>query len=156
MSVSRRRFLQSSAAAAIGCAASPLFAGNGHTKTPGTPTTGSKTTMLPAPGRLAFSSAVGSSFEVTSESLSQPVWLRLLAVDDPPAITPVNTASMAVPPPKHAKSKTTTGFVLSFSGGPTENLAQGTYTFQSSSLGKFSLFIVPGGPQQYSAVFNHV
>jgi hypothetical protein len=111
--------------------------------------------MLPPPGRQAFTGAVGSSFEVTSESLKQPVWLRLLAVNDAPALTPVNTASMAVPPPKHY-SKTTTGFVLSFGGGPVENLAQGTYTFQSSALGQFSLFIVPAGPQQYSAVFNHI
>lgn len=156
MPVSRRRFLQNSAFAAVGCAASPLFAGSGNNKTSTAPATGANTTMLHAPGRSAFTSAIGSSFEVMSDRLSQPVWLQLQAVNDLPALAPVNTASMAVAPPKHSKTRNTTGFVLSFGGGPAQNLSQGTYTFKSSALGEFSLFIVPGGTQQYTAVFNHL
>lgn len=151
MPVSRRRFLQNSALAALGCAAGPIFAGKAQSK----PSTADPaTSMIAAPGRLQFESAIGASFEVSSDNV-QPVWLRLLSVNDLPTLTPVNTASMAVPPPKHS-TKTTTGFLLNFSGGPAENLAQGTYTFQNSTLGKFSLFIVPDGPQQYMAVFNYV
>jgi hypothetical protein len=154
MSVSRRQFLHNSALAAIGCAAAPLF-GASHSKHAATPLAGSTTPMHAAPGRQAFTGVVGASFEVTSPSLEQPVWLRLLSVDDQPKLAPVSTTSMAVPPPKHT-SRPTTGFVLSFNGGPVDGLPQGTYTFQNSSLGQFALFIVPGGPQLYTAVFNHL
>lgn len=150
MPVSRRRFLQNSALAVIGCAASPVFAGKTQSKTS---TADSSETMIAAPARSRFESAIGSSFEVSSENV-QPVWVQLVSVNDLPALAPVNTASMAVPPPKHS-TRPTSGFVLNFSGGPAENLAQGTYTFQNSTLGKFSLFIVPTGPEQYVAFFVH-
>jgi Domain of unknown function (DUF6916) len=156
MPVSRRRFLQNSALAAVGCAANPLFGGSGNSKTHATTGAGTNIPMTHAPGRSAFEGAVGSSFEVTSQGQSQPVSLQLLSVNDLPALVPVSTAIMAVAPPTHAKTRNTTGFVLSFSGGPAENLSQGTYTFKNSALGEFSLFIVPGGVQQYTAIFNHV
>ncbi|HLW53973.1 MAG TPA: twin-arginine translocation signal domain-containing protein [Candidatus Angelobacter sp.] len=155
MAVSRRKFLQNSALAAVGCAVNPVFAAS-HSKSQGTTQGGATTNMIAAPSRQQFTNAIGSSFEVTLPNQSQPVWLRLLSVKDLPALAPVNTASMAVPPPKHAGSRTVRGFILAFNGGPLESLRAGTYTFQSSSLGKFSLFITPAGPQQYSAVFAHI
>ena len=154
MSVSRRRFLQNGALVAIGCAANPLFAESGHGKTSDSGKNGTQTTMIPAPQRQAFANAVGSSFQVSGDGISQPVSLQLQAVNDPPALAPVNTAAMAVPPPKHSKTRNTNGFVLTLGGGPATGLQQGTYTFQSPSLGTFSMFIVPAGPQLYTAIFN--
>jgi len=153
MSVSRRKFLQNSALVAIGCAANPLFAGSGHGKTSGS---GKNGTMLPAPQRQVFVNAVGSSFQVSGDGISQPVLLRLQAVNDPAGLAPVNTAAMDVPPPKHSKTRNTNGFVLTLGGGPVDGLKQGTYTFQSSTLGTFSMFIVPAGPQLYTAIFNQL
>src|SRR5215467_3228988 len=135
MPVSRRRFLQNSALAAIGCAANPIFAVSEHGKTSGSGKSGTQTAMLPAPQRQVFVNAIGSSFQVSGDGISQPVWLQLQAVNDPAGILPVNTAAMDVPPPKHSKARNTNGFVLTLVGGPAESLPQGTYTFQSSTLG---------------------
>jgi hypothetical protein len=100
--------------------------------------------------------AVGSDFAVADPSgKTGTFWLRLIEVRDLPIAVPVNPASMAVPP---ARTLTpvpqTTGFLLSFAGGPAATLQQATYLFQHDNLGQFELFIVPGDPQQYSAVFN--
>jgi hypothetical protein len=156
MKASRRKFLQNSALIAIGCVANPLFPPAGHTQTSGSVENGTQTSMLPAPQRQAFVGAVGSSFQVSDGGLSQPVSLQLQAVNDPPAVVVVDTASMDVPPPANLTTTSTNGFVLTLGGGPVEGLKQGTYTFQSSSLGTFSMFIVPGGPQLYTAVFNQL
>lgn len=159
MSVSRRQFLQSTALAAIGCAATSTLSWAGAKKSSGPASTAASTIINSSISRQAFESEIGSSFEVTAGTQSQPAWLTLAAVGDLPQLAPVNPASMAVPPPKSKGSATKiTGFVLSFSGGPADGLAQGTYTFQNSALGKFSLFIVPTGPgsQSYIAVFNHL
>ncbi len=99
---------------------------------------------------------MGSSFQVfPGGANAQPVWLTLLAVNDLPALAPVNAASMAVPPPKTSSSAMVSGFVLTFNSSAPP-LEQGTYAFQHEALGKFALFIVPGPPgtQTYSAVFN--
>jgi hypothetical protein len=156
MSVSRRRFLQNTALVAIGYTATPLFAGSGHGKTSESGNNGTQTAMLSAPQRQIFANAVGSSFQVSGDGISQSVWLQLQAVNDPPVLAPVNTATMDVPPPRNLKNRNTNGFVLTLSGGPVAGLQQGTYTFQSSSLGTFSMFIVPAGPQLYIAIFNHL
>lgn len=159
MSVSRRQFLQNTALAAIGCAAAPQLTWAG-TKKPSAPTgTGDSNIIDVSISRQAFESEIGSSFKVTANAQSQPAWLTLAAVNDLPPLAPVNPASMAVPPPKSNLPATkSTGFILSFIGGPAAGLAQGTYTFQNSALGTFSVFIVPTGTgsQSYFAVFNHV
>ena len=156
MSVSRRKFLQNSALVAIGCVANPLFLPAGHTQTSGSVENGSQTSMLPAPQRQTFAGAVGSSFQVSDGGISQPVSLQLQAVNDPPAVVAVDTAGMDVPPPSYLTTTSTNGFVLTLGGGPGEGLKQGTYTFQCSSMGTFSMFIVPAGPQLYTAVFNQL
>ena len=48
--------------------------------------------------------------------------------------------------------------MLTFTGGPSDGLAQGTYLFEHDTLGEFRLFVVPEGinPQSYVAVFNQV
>lgn len=157
MTVSRRLFIRSCALAAIGCAATSRLAFAGSKKAGNA--SGSATTLdTPLPGRSAFESQIGSTFAATpSGSQSATAWLVLAAVNDLPALAPVNPASMAVPPPKSRDTKTS-GFELSFTGGPVPGLAQGTYTFENSLLGKFSLFIVPTHPgsQSYIAVFNHL
>ena len=156
MSVSRRKFLQNSALMAIGCVANPLFPPAGHTQTSGSGKNGTQTSMLPALHRQTFADAVGTSFQVSGDGISQPVWLQLQAVDDPPAVVIIDTDSMDVSPPSNSSSRDTSGFVLTLGGGPVAGLHQGTYTFQSSSLGTFSMFIVPAGTQLYSAVFNQL
>lgn len=157
MIVSRRLFLRNCALTAIGCAATSRLAFAGSQKASNA-SGSSKTLDTPLPGRSAFASQVGSTFAVTpADSQSATAWLILAAVKDLPPLAPVNPASMAVSPPKSKDTKTS-GFELSFTGGPVPGLAQGTYTFENSRLGKFSLFIVPTHPgsQFYIAVFNHL
>lgn len=108
--------------------------------------------------RDSFQSVVGSAFKVSSTSgKGQPFWLRLLSVRDIDAPVAGDTASMAVPPPAAALHPVRTNmFSLKFSGGPLRNLEQGTFFFQHEELGQFALFIVPAGPQQYTAVINRL
>lgn len=109
--------------------------------------------------RQAFESVVGSVFEVSpSSGNSHPVWLRLLAVNDLPALAPMNPGSMAVPPKPTSAPITTTGFMVQFSGPASQPLLQDTYRFTHDTLGQFSMFIVPGGPgsDTYTAVFNEL
>ena len=83
------------------------------------------------------------------------VWLRLLAVEDLPVLSPPNLGAMAVQPPKSTQV-TTTGFMLSFLGTMVDQLPQDTYSFEHPGLGKFWLLIVPSAPggQTYGAVIN--
>lgn len=106
--------------------------------------------------RESFQQAIGSAFHVGGTSGNQgPFWLRLLSVKDLPVPATMDPASMAVPPPPAAlNAPQTTGFSLAFSGGPLTNVAQGSYIFRHAELGEFALFIVPSGPQQYTAVIN--
>jgi hypothetical protein len=153
MPVSRRKFLQNGAVAAATLAAAPLSAWSSGPSTPSLSHAGSKTLGL---SRQAFEQAVGSAFKVsTGAANSQPAWMTLLAVDDLPALAPMNAGIMAVPPPRSSTSVTTTGFLLLFhSSAP--SLGQGSYTFEHAKMGQFPLFIVPEGQgtQTYVAVFN--
>src|SRR5215467_1109305 len=105
--------------------------------------------------RLGFNQAVGSGFKVTPTSgTGNSVWLRLLSVEDLPALVPVNPGSMAVRPMQTSPDLQLSGFMLTFLGTLPKPLPQGTYDFEHPGLGKFSLLIVPGGQgaQTYTAV----
>jgi hypothetical protein len=75
-------------------------------------------------------------------------------LDAPVAINPANMA--VAPPAALLQAAHTTGFVLGFSGGPLPNVEQETFSFQHPELGQFALFIVPAGPQQYTAIINRL
>src|SRR5215467_5548294 len=161
MPVNRRRFLQDSALAAAAFAATPFLSWaqqrpeNASSEFGIIPRGGHSSAFHMKVDRQSFQDLVGASFKVSPRTGDgSPVWLRLSAVDDPPALAPVNTAGMAVPP-KHPSSPvpTTTGYMVSFSG-PGTSLAQDTYIFQNERLGTFELFIVPGANGSYTAVFN--
>lgn len=157
MSVSRRRFLKHGAFAAIACAAVPAqaFSGRKH-DLDGSGDLGRNPALHTSlsVNRSAFESLVGSPFKVTERSGNgSPVWLRLTAVHDLPAATPVNVGLMSVAPPHFSSAPTTSGYILSFSAGGT-SLSQDTYIFENERMGKFPMFIVPGGPGQYTAIFN--
>jgi hypothetical protein len=158
MSVSRRRFLKHGAFAAIACAAIPAEAlsgrkhdidGSGSGDLLRNPLSHSTSGV----NRSVFEGLIGSSFKVTPQSGGSPVWLRLTAVQDLPAVAPVNMGLMSVAPPHSVPTPTTTGYILSLSAGGT-SLSQDTYIFESAQMGKFEMFIVPAGPGQYTALFN--
>jgi len=157
MSVSRRRFLQHGALAAAACVAVPLEAlGAQRPSIGGNPNgLGAHNSVTSHLTRDSFAALIGASFKVTTAPGASPVWLRLSSVDDPPALAPVNIASMAVPPKSSASPIITTGYMVSFIG-PGTSLKQGMYTFENNRLGSFHLFIVPGadGSGTYTAVFN--
>jgi hypothetical protein len=154
MSVSRRRFLKHGAFAAIACAAIPSEALTGRRPDLDPAITGTDIHGHAGVARSAFEGLIGSPFKVTTKSgNASPVWLRLIAVSDLPAIEPVNVGSMAVAPKTSSPAPRTTGYILSFSAGGT-SLTQDTYIFENDRMGKFPLFIVPAGPGQYTAVFN--
>src|SRR5215472_13583328 len=119
MSFSRRRFLWQGPIAALFCAG-PLRAWSANRNNPGNSLSqGRITGKVSNLSRQLFEDAVGSSFKVTVAGDTQPVWLQLAAVQDLPALVPVNVGSMAVPPPQSSSpAVTTTGFMLSFTGGP--------------------------------------
>lgn len=158
MSFSRRSFLWQGALAALFCAG-PMRAWGENRNNPGNSgSQGHITGKVSNLSRQLFEGLVGTSFQVSAPN-GNAASLQLAAVEDLPALVPVNTASMAVPPP-HSSSPAvvTAGFILSFTGGPSTGLAQGTYLFQHSALGQFQLFIVPQAqtPQAYTAVFNQL
>lgn len=161
MSVSRRQLLQRSVFVVAACAAGPLHAWAGQKSVPASESAVDHggNAALQHLDRAAFARFVGSGFQVTSTSgTASPVWLRLLAVEDLPALVPQNVAAMAVPPKKESATVQTSGFMLSFLGTMPKPLPQGTYIFEHSGLGKFPLFIVPDGPgkQTYTAVINRL
>lgn len=160
MSVSRRKLLHHSIFAGIAYAASPLLTWAGKKKSSdSSPEEAAANNTLEHLTRADFNGAIGSGFQVTpSTGKSSPVWLRLLAVDDLPALVPVNTASMDVPPKQTSSPVHTDGFMLVFLGTLPQPLDQGTYTFDHPVLGKFSLLIVPNGQesQTYTAVINRL
>jgi hypothetical protein len=158
MSVSRRRFLKHGAIAAIACAAIPGEAFNRRKQIDGDGSVDLGQNPLAhrslSVNRGAFEGLIGSPFKVMPKSGNgSPVWLRLTAVQDPPAVEPVNVGQMSVAPPAHSSAPTTSGYILSFSAGGT-SLSQDTYIFENAQMGKFPMFIVPAGPGQYTAVFN--
>jgi len=160
MSVSRRKFLQHSILAAFVLAARRLRAGTGQRAASGnTGPDQAQDATLKNLDRAAFTRVLGSGFQVNpATGKSSPVWLRLLAVEDLPALAPVNPGLMAVPPKQKSVPIQTSGFMLDFLGTLPEPLAQGTYVFDHPQLGKFSLLIVPlgQGQQTYVAVINRL
>jgi uncharacterized protein DUF6916 len=181
MSVSRRVFLGGSVATAIACASTPLAALSGggrilprdtnlpnRNNGPAADIAGIAAKKPETPeqrfGGMAnlsrdhFASAIGSAFKLSSTSgKSAPFWLTLLSVTDLTAPAAMNPASMAVPPPAAARqSISTDAFSLAWSGGPTQNVQQQTFFVEHPHLGQFALFIVPAGPQQYTAIVNRL
>jgi hypothetical protein len=82
--------------------------------------------------------------------------VTLLAVQDLPAIAPVNPGSLAVPNKAIGVAPTSSGFMLVFGGS--SPLAQETHLFEHQDLGRFALFTVPqgNGKQTYVAVVNRL
>jgi hypothetical protein len=161
MSVSRRSVLWNSVLAALAFAASPLRSwsrtpNSGPNPKPGNITGGS----LQHLDRPAFTREIGTSFKVSPTSgKGDSVWLRLIKIEELPALVPVNSASMAVPPPKKTSAEVhTVGYMLIFLGTMAEQLRQDTYTFSHAGLGTFTLLLVPGpkGDQTYTAVINRL
>jgi len=161
MTVSRRRLLRNCVGAAAACMAGQAW-GVGQ---PGSRDTSGdrvgQTHLIEKPAvmtREFFAQALDSGFKVSLPSGNfTPVYLRLIKIDDLPAITPPDIGAMAVPP-KQTTYTVTSGFFLSFNGSFPDPLSQGKYTFEHPQLGKFELFIVPGDPasQSYTAVVAYV
>ena len=172
LAFSRRIFLRHGVLAAAACAANPFSAmAFGGRRTPiggseegnsqKTPGAGSDNwqdhaSALDRLGRDAFSGAVGSRFKVFTEATQLPVWVTLFAVEDLPAIAPVNPASFAVPNKRSGFAPTSNGFVLLFGGS--SPVPQDTHLFEHQDLGRFALFTVPAGNGQqiYTAVVNRL
>lgn len=156
MTVSRRNLLRNTVLAAIAFAVNPFRAWSGQKESGKKP---GQSTVSNAGwehlDRTAFNKAVGSGFKVTPVSgTGDSVWLRLLKVEDLPALVPVSPDAMDVPPKQISPTIPLSGFMLNFLGTLPKPLPQGTYTFEHPALGKFSLLIVPGGrgDQTYTAV----
>jgi len=171
LAVSRRIFLHHGILAAVACAASPVFALGSQRSVGGSEDTGALSRQpsiggsnnwqdhaaaLQGMSREQFAGVVGTNFKVTLPGNAQPVWITLQAVEDLPAIVPVNPASFAVPMKQSSVAPSTSGFLLKF-GGSTP-VAQGTYLLEHDSLGQFALFVVPAGngEQVYTAVVNRL
>jgi hypothetical protein len=170
LAFSRRMFLRHGVLAAAACASNPLMALGGRRA----PTGGSEegdprkapspssddwrnhATALDHLDRNAFSGAIGSTFKVFNGAANLPIWVTLLAVQDLPAITPVNPASLAVPNKGIGFAPTSSGFVLLFGGS--SPVPQETHLFEHQDLGRFALFTVPegNGRQLYTAVVNRL
>jgi len=174
LAFSRRIFLRHGVLAAAACASNPLMAfserrgpiggnegGNkegGHQRTSGT---GSENwqdhaAALDRLNRNAFSGAIGTNFKVFTATGQLPVWVTLLAVEDLPALAPVNPASFAVPNKRTGFAPASSGFVLLFGGS--SPVPQDTHLFEHTDLGRFALFTVPAanGQQVYTAVVNRL
>jgi hypothetical protein len=181
MAISRRIFLGGSVATAVACASAPLAAlGGGGRMLPretSLPNRNSGSagniaeisakkpeTLEQRYGHIAnlsrdsFAGAIGSAFKLSSTSgNSAPFWLTLLSVTGLSAPTATNPASMAVPPPAAARQAISTdAFSLAWFGGPIHNVQQETFFVEHPHLGQFALFIVPAGPQQYTAIINRL
>ena len=172
LAFSRRIFLRHGVLAAAACAGNPFSAmafgvrrtpvGGSEERDPRrTPEAGSDNwqdhaAALDHLGRNAFSSAIGSSFKVFTSAGQLPVWVTLLAVEDLPAIAPVNPASFAVSNKGTGFAPTSSGFVLLFGGS--SPVPQDTHLFEHQDLGRFALFTVPAGngSQVYTAVVNRL
>lgn len=170
MAFSRRIFLRHGVLAAAACATNPLMVfgarrapigGNEEGGLQRTPGAGSDNwhdhaAALDHLNRNAFSGAIGSSFKVFTGVGQSPVWVTLLAVEDLPAIAPVNPASFAVANKQSGFAPTSSGFVLLFGGS--SPVPQDTHLFEHQDLGRFALFTVPGanGTQIYTGVVNRL
>ena len=172
LAFSRRIFLRHGVLAAAACAASPFSAmalsgpriplgSNEETDLRKSYGAGSDTwqdhaAALDHLDRTAFSGAVGTNFKVLTGADQLSAWVTLLAVEDLPALAPVNAASFAVPNKRAGFAPASSGFVLSFGGS--SPVPQGTHLFEHQNLGRFALFTVPAGngSQVYTAVVNRL
>jgi hypothetical protein len=169
LAFSRRIFLRHGVLAAVACASNPLtafgarrapIAGNEEGGPQRTPQTGSDNwqdhaAALDHLDRTAFSGAVGTNFKVFTATSQLPVWVTLLAVEDLPALAPVNPASFAVPNKRTGFAPASSGFILLFGGS--SPVPQDTHLFEHQDLGRFALFTVGGsGTQVYTAVVNRL
>jgi uncharacterized protein DUF6916 len=172
LAFSRRIFLRHGVLAAAACAANPFSAmafGGRRTPIGGSEEGSSQRTSgagsdnwqdhaaaLDHLDRTAFSGAVGTNFKVFTATGQLPVWVTLLAVEDLPALAPVNPASFAVPNKRSGFAPATSGFVLLFGGS--SPVPQDTHLFEHQDLGRFALFTVPAGNGQqiYTAVVNRL
>jgi len=172
LAFSRRIFLRHGVLAAAACAANPFSAmafgarrapigGSEEADPQKTPGAGSDSwqdhaAALDHLGRAAFSGAVGTNFKVFTGAGQLPVWVTLLAVEDLPALAPVNSASFAVPNKATGFAPASSGFVLVFGGS--SPVPQDTHLFEHQELGRFALFTVPAGngQQVYTAVVNRL
>lgn len=172
MAFSRRVFLRHGLLAAAACASTPFSAmalstrrapiGGSEEGDPqktsgaGSDNWQDHASALDHLGRSAFSGAVGTNFKVFTATGQLPVWVTLLAVEDLPAIAPVNPASFAVANKRTGFAPTSSGFVLLFGGSSA--VPQGTHLFEHQDLGRFALFTVPegNGQQVYTAVVNRL
>jgi hypothetical protein len=170
LAFSRRIFLRHGVWAAVACASNPLMAfgarrtpiaGDEEGGTQRTPETGSDdwqdhAAALDHLDRNAFSGAVDTNFKVFTGAGQLPVWVTLLAVENLPALTPVNPASFAVPNKRNGFAPTSSGFVLLFGGS--SPVPHDTHLFEHQDLGRFALFTVPAGngSQVHTAVVNRL
>ena len=170
LAFSRRIFLRHGLLAAAACASSPLMVfgarrnpiggneegGSQRTPAPNSDNWQDHAAALDHLGRNAFSGAVGTNFKVFTGAGQLPVWVTLLAVEDLPAIAPVNAANFAVANKQNGFAPTSSGFVLLFGGS--SPAPQDTYLFEHQDLGRFALFTVPAGDgsQVYTAVVNRL
>jgi len=172
LAFSRRIFLRHGALAAAACAANPFSAmafggrripvGSSEETDPLKPSRAGSdnwqdhTAALNHLDRTAFSGAVGTNFKVFNATGQLPVWVTLLAVEDLPALAPVNAASFAVPNKKAGFAPSSSGFVLLFGGS--SPVPEETHLFEHQDLGRFALFTVPArnGNQIYTAVVNRL
>lgn len=170
LAFSRRIFLRHGVLAAVACAGNPLIAfgarrapsaGNEEVGLQRTPEPGSDNwqdhaAALDHLDRTAFSGAVGTNFKVFTGADQLSVWVTLLAVEDLPALAPVNPASFAVPNKRNGFAPASSGFVLLFGGS--SPVPEETHLFEHTDLGRFALFTVPArnGSQVYTAVVNRL
>lgn len=172
LAFSRRIFLRHGALAAAACASNPFSAmALGGRRIPigsseeaelrkssggGSDNWQDHAAALDHLDRTAFSGAVGTNFKVLTGADQLSVWVTLLAVEDLPALAPVNAASFAVPNKRAGFTPASSGFVLSFGGS--SPVPQDTHLFEHQDLGRFALFTVPAGngSQVYTAVVNRL
>jgi hypothetical protein len=172
LAFSRRIFLRHGVLAAVACASNPFSAmalserripigsseevGRHKSSRAGSDNWQDHAAALDHLGRAAFSGAVGTNFKVFTATGQLPVWVTLLAVEDLPAIVPVNPASFAVPNKATGFAPASSGFVLLFGGS--SPVPEETHLFEHQDLGRFALFTVPAGNgnQIYTAVVNRL
>jgi Domain of unknown function (DUF6916) len=97
--------------------------------------------------RDMFEAVVGERF-VVRKPRGGSIAMRLIRVEDVPSARNASTVN-------HPDC-----YIIGLSGSTSSQLAEGTYLVESSTLGTFLLFIVPGLPTSagitYTATFNRV
>lgn len=114
--------------------------------------------------RNTFTRLIGTRFTVHTRT-SRTVPLILTAVEELKTAGPQSAFHRGaaprmvgkVPPPS---TQRTSAFALRFRGPAGKILTQDSYVFESGSLGKIALFIVPGSKSMrvptYTAIINHL